>query len=148
MLFRSGVSVLFFFRLTQKFKHALRSRRHTLQHVADLGQLLDGLGEVAHILDAVSYTHLDVYKRQASSEATAAPAAGDFDVDQDITVISREDGSGTRGAFIELTGVEDVYKRQHYHLVEAATPDRLDLIGQALQDADFLAPLQPWEKEK
>ena len=40
------------------------------------------------------------------SEATAAPAAGDFDVDQDITVISREDGSGTRGAFIELTGVE------------------------------------------
>ena len=46
-----GVSVLFFFWLTQKFKHALRSRRHTLQHVADLGQLLDGLGEVAHILD-------------------------------------------------------------------------------------------------
>ena len=42
----------------------------------------------------------------ASSEATAAPDAGDFDVDQDITVISREDGSGTRGAFIELTGVE------------------------------------------
>ena len=36
----------------------------------------------------------------------------------------------------------------HYHLVEAATPDRLDLIGQALQDAGFLAPLQPWEKEK
>ena len=39
---------------------------------------------------------------------------------------------------------EDGY---HYHLVEAAPPDRLDLIGQALQDADFLAPLQPWEKE-
>ena len=50
----------------------------------------------------------------ASSEAVsseAAPAeaapAGDFDTDQDITVISREDGSGTRGAFIELTGVEE-----------------------------------------
>ncbi len=49
----------------------------------------------------------------ASEEAPAeeAPAeeaaAGDFDLDQDITVISREDGSGTRGAFIELTGVED-----------------------------------------
>ena len=39
----------------------------------------------------------------ASSEA--APAAG-FDTTQAITVISREDGSGTRGAFIELTGVE------------------------------------------
>ena len=47
-----------------------------------------------------------VSSEAASSEAAAAPAAGDFDVDQDITVISREDGSGTRGAFIELTGVE------------------------------------------
>ena len=36
-----------------------------------------------------------------------AESTGDFDPDQDITVISREDGSGTRGAFIELTGVEE-----------------------------------------
>ena len=45
----------------------------------------------------------------ASPEAAPSEAApaGDFDVDQDITVISREDGSGTRGAFIELTGVEE-----------------------------------------
>ncbi len=44
----------------------------------------------------------------ASSEAASEAApAGDFDTDQDITVISREDGSGTRGAFIELTGVEE-----------------------------------------
>ena len=44
----------------------------------------------------------------ASPEAAPSKAApaGDFDADQDITVISREDGSGTRGAFIELTGVE------------------------------------------
>ena len=49
----------------------------------------------------------------ASSEAVSSAAASseatttsDFDVNQDITVISREDGSGTRGAFIELTGVE------------------------------------------
>ncbi len=37
-----------------------------------------------------------------SSEA--APAS-DFDMDNEITVISREDGSGTRGAFVELMGV-------------------------------------------
>ena len=44
----------------------------------------------------------------ASSEAASTEAAAtDFDLDQDIMVISREDGSGTRGAFIELTGVED-----------------------------------------
>ena len=40
----------------------------------------------------------------------AAPAsfaaAGAFDTAQDIAVFTREDGSGTRGAFIELTGVE------------------------------------------
>ena len=36
----------------------------------------------------------------------AADAAGDFDTSSDISVVSREDGSGTRGAFIELFGVE------------------------------------------
>ncbi len=37
--------------------------------------------------------------------ATGAPASS-FDNSQAIVVISREEGSGTRGAFIELTGVE------------------------------------------
>ena len=41
----------------------------------------------------------------AESTAASSEAAG-FDTTQAITVISREDGSGTRGAFIELTGVE------------------------------------------
>jgi len=45
-------------------------------------------------------------------EATEAPAAEATEVpapaalDSDIVVVSREDGSGTRGAFIELFGVE------------------------------------------
>lgn len=43
----------------------------------------------------------------ADSAAASSAPAGDFDADQDITVISREDGSGTRGAFIELIGVEE-----------------------------------------
>ena len=33
----------------------------------------------------------------------------------------------------------------HYHLVEAASEERLDLIEQRLREADFLAPLKPWE---
>ncbi len=33
--------------------------------------------------------------------------APEFDASQDISVISREDGSGTRGAFIELFGIEE-----------------------------------------
>ena len=42
----------------------------------------------------------------AGNTQAASEAAGDFDADEFISVISREDGSGTRGAFIELFGVE------------------------------------------
>lgn len=37
---------------------------------------------------------------------TAGSADKDFNVSREINVISREDGSGTRGAFIELFGIE------------------------------------------
>ena len=42
----------------------------------------------------------------AEVSSAAAPAADTFDTAQEIAVFTREDGSGTRGAFIELTGVE------------------------------------------
>lgn len=42
----------------------------------------------------------------SGASSAAAPAADAFDTAQDIAVFTREDGSGTRGAFIELTGVE------------------------------------------
>jgi transcriptional regulator of NAD metabolism len=35
----------------------------------------------------------------------------------------------------------------HYHLVEAGSEERLDLIGEQLENAGFLAPLSPWEQE-
>lgn len=35
-----------------------------------------------------------------------AEAGSDWDSSMDITIVSREDGSGTRGAFIELFGIE------------------------------------------
>ena len=35
----------------------------------------------------------------------------------------------------------------HYHLVEAASEDRLDLIEEKLNEAGFLVPLLPWERE-
>lgn len=34
-------------------------------------------------------------------------SSGDFDPSMDITIVSREDGSGTRGAFVELFGIEE-----------------------------------------
>lgn len=42
----------------------------------------------------------------AETEAPAAEAAGSG-LDTDITVVSREEGSGTRGAFVELMKIED-----------------------------------------
>lgn len=43
---------------------------------------------------------------QAQTEETGEKGA-DFDPDSEISVVSREEGSGTRGAFIELTGLEE-----------------------------------------
>lgn len=40
------------------------------------------------------------------TKANSSADAG-FDTSKDISVVSREDGSGTRGAFVELTGVEE-----------------------------------------
>ena len=37
----------------------------------------------------------------------SADGGSDFDTSNDITIVSREDGSGTRGAFIELFGIEE-----------------------------------------
>lgn len=42
-----------------------------------------------------------------STAADSASGGSQAALTSDITVISREDGSGTRGAFIELTGVEE-----------------------------------------
>jgi len=41
-----------------------------------------------------------------NTDTTADTASSDWDDTSDITIVSREDGSGTRGAFIELFGIE------------------------------------------
>ena len=43
----------------------------------------------------------------AADTTADTTASGDFDNSEYINVVSREDGSGTRGAFIELFGVEE-----------------------------------------
>ena len=48
-------------------------------------------------------------KAETNTEDTkeAGAEAGDWDSSSDITIVSREDGSGTRGAFIELFGIQE-----------------------------------------
>ncbi|WP_440320631.1 substrate-binding domain-containing protein [Laedolimicola sp.] len=50
---------------------------------------------------------VDTTAEAEDTAAAADTATADFDTDEDISVYSREDGSGTRGAFIELFGVEE-----------------------------------------
>lgn len=62
----------------------------------------------------------------SKSEETGAEAEGEqqtaeWDASNDITVVSREDGSGTRGAFIELFGIEQ--KDENGNKVDHTTED-------------------------
>ena len=41
------------------------------------------------------------------ADANQSDATADWDETSDVTIVSREDGSGTRGAFIELFGIEE-----------------------------------------
>lgn len=71
---------------------------------------LAGCGSQAGTSDASSATgsgDASSAASEASSDAGNDAATGDFDNTKYINVVSREDGSGTRGAFIELTGVEE-----------------------------------------
>ena len=49
----------------------------------------------------------DAAAEEEEKESEADEESTDFDKSSDISVVSREDGSGTRGAFIELFGVEE-----------------------------------------
>lgn len=57
---------------------------------------------------------------ESTSESSSAADAAGFDNTQAITVVTREEGSGTRGAFIELTGVEE--KNDAGEKVDNTTP--------------------------
>ena len=74
---------------------------------ATMALSLAACGGSASSSESASASESTAASTSEAAESTEAEATGDFDADQDITVISREDGSGTRGAFIELTGVEE-----------------------------------------
>ena len=67
----------------------------------------------------------------AENENQGAEAAGNFDASELISVYSREDGSGTRGAFIELFGIEqknDAGEKVDYTTVEAIITNSTDVM--------------------
>ena len=54
------------------------------------------------------------------SDSASQDQASDWDSSNDISIVSREDGSGTRGAFIELFGIEE---KQGDQKVDMTTED-------------------------
>ena len=68
------------------------------------GGMLAGCGSSE---TADTTTAADTRAEAEDTAAAADTATADFDTEEDISVYSREDGSGTRGAFIELFGVEE-----------------------------------------
>lgn len=62
-------------------------------------------GQAETATEAVTTTSVET--TTAGETSAAAPAAGVAAAEGPITVVSREDGSGTRGAFIELFGIEE-----------------------------------------
>ena len=59
----------------------------------------------------------------SDAEGGEGGASGEFDSSMDITIVSREDGSGTRGAFIELFGIEE----------EQEDGEKVDMTTEAVQ---------------
>lgn len=59
----------------------------------------------------------------SGSESESGDASNSGVASQEISVVSREDGSGTRGAFVELTGVEE--KDADGNKVDNTTPDAI-----------------------
>ena len=72
--------------------------------------------------------------------ATVETAESDFDYDNDIAVISREDGSGTRGAFVELFGVEqknDAGEKVDYTTVEATITNNTSVMMTTVANDEY-----------
>ena len=80
-------------------------------------------------------------KEEAEAPATTVETAeSDFDYDNDIAVISREDGSGTRGAFIELFGVEqknDAGEKVDYTTVEATITNNTSVMMTTVANDEY-----------
>ena len=74
----------------------------------------------------------------AGTEGTEA--VSEWDATNDITVVSREDGSGTRGALIELFGIEQKDaegKKVDYTTVEATITNNTEVMMQTVSGNEY-----------
>ncbi|MBB6216708.1 phosphate binding protein [Anaerosolibacter carboniphilus] len=74
------------------------------QTVKEFEIALDGIAVVVNTSNDVADLSMDQIKKVFTGEITNWKEVGGKD--KQIVVVSREDGSGTRGAFIEITGIQ------------------------------------------
>lgn len=73
----------------------------------------------------------DTQQSASTGETNETEAGGNFDTVGKITVLSREDGSGTRGAFIELFGIEvknDAGEKEDMTTVDATITNNTEVM--------------------
>ncbi|SHK13647.1 substrate-binding domain-containing protein [Hespellia stercorisuis] len=71
--------------------------------------LVSAVGMLAVAVTGCGNSSSDAASTSGSTSDSASASTSDsaWDSSMDITIVSREDGSGTRGAFIELFGIEE-----------------------------------------
>ncbi|BBF43234.1 phosphate ABC transporter, periplasmic phosphate-binding protein PstS [Lachnospiraceae bacterium KM106-2] len=79
----------------------------TLLSVMMIAVCLTGCGSKGEEKTKAADADKAAAKTETATEAPKEDASSSFDASNTITVVSREEGSGTRGAFIELFGVEE-----------------------------------------
>lgn len=69
--------------------------------------VITGIMAVAMTACGSSSSGTDAKTDSSAKAESSTDKSSDWDETRDITVVSREDGSGTRGAFVELFGIEE-----------------------------------------
>ena len=104
-----------------KVRHGQEQAAEELNLIVDCGGRVKNISISHRVYGRVS-AEMDIRSRQ--------------DVNEFITALNNSNSSA-------LSNATSGY---HYHLVEAASEERLDLIEEQLKKAGLLAPLQPWEQ--
>ena len=104
-----------------KVRHSQEQAAEELTLIVDCGGRVKNISISHRVYGRVS-AEMDIRSRQ--------------DVNEFITALNNSNSSA-------LSNATSGY---HYHLVEAASEERLDLIEEQLKKAGLLAPLQPWEQ--
>ena len=104
-----------------KIRHGQEQAAEELNLIVDCGGRICNISISHRVYGRVS-AEMDIRSRQ--------------DVNEFITALNNSNSSA-------LSNATSGY---HYHLVEAASEERLDLIEEQLKKAGLLAPLQPWEQ--